>query len=147
MLDKGHGRIEKRTIETTTALTDYLAMEWPGCQQVFQLTRERKIGSEIETEVVYGMTSLPRDRCSAKRLNEIIRDHWGIENGLHGVRDGTLREDASRIRKGSAPQVMAIFRNIAIHVFKAARWENVAAAAFHFICNPSEALEWVSTPI
>ena len=49
---------------------------------------------------------------------ELTRGHWGIENGLHGVRDGTLREDASRIRKGSATQVMAILRNIVIFVFK-----------------------------
>jgi hypothetical protein len=45
-----------------------------------------------------------------------VRDHWGIENGCHYRRDVTLGEDASRIRKGSAPQVMAALRNTILHL-------------------------------
>lgn len=78
----------------------------------------RKTGEKVETEVISGITSLPRERAGAKALLGLIRDHWGIENGLHGVRDGTLREDASRIRRGAAPEVMAALRNIIVFVFK-----------------------------
>ena len=77
-------------------------------RQVFRLTRERKTGEKVETEVVHGIASLPRERAGARELLQLTRGHWGIENGLHGVRDGTLREDPSRIRRGSATQVMAI---------------------------------------
>ncbi len=31
-----------------------------------------------------------------------IRRHWGIENRLHYTRDGTMAEDASRVRKNPA---------------------------------------------
>ena len=34
-LDKGHGRIERRTLKATTALNDYL--DWPGVGQVGQV--------------------------------------------------------------------------------------------------------------
>ena len=95
-------------------MAESLGADWPGCAQVFRLTRERKTGEKVETEVVHGIASLPRERAGARELLELTRGHWGIENGLHGVRDGTLREDASRIRRGSATQVMAIVRNIVI---------------------------------
>ena len=146
-MDKGHGRIEKRTLEVTTWLTEYLAPDWPGCQQVFRLERERRFKGKVEVEVIFGITSLPRERAGARELLSLTRGHWGIENGLHGVRDGTLGEDASRVRKGSGPEVMAALRNIVIFVFK--RWghKSAAEATRHFVCNPQESLEVLSRPI
>jgi len=47
-------------------------------------------------EVVFGITSLSRERAGAAKVLDAVRAHWGIENGLHGRRDGTLKEDASR---------------------------------------------------
>jgi predicted transposase YbfD/YdcC len=44
------------------------------------------------------------------------RGHWAIENGLHRVRDVTSTKDASQVRSGTAPQVMACVRNLAIGV-------------------------------
>jgi hypothetical protein len=44
----------------------------------------------------------------------LSRGHWGIENRLHLVRDATCREDACRTRSGTAPQVLAAFRNTAL---------------------------------
>ena len=37
-LDKGHGRVERRTLKATTALNDYL--DWPGVAQVGQVESE-----------------------------------------------------------------------------------------------------------
>jgi predicted transposase YbfD/YdcC len=113
---------------------------------VIRLTRVRKTGEKVETEVVLGITSVPRERAGAKELLGLIRGHWGIENGLHGVRDGTLREDASRIRKGAGPEVMATLRNIVVFLFK--RWghANAAAATRHYVCHPEKSLKVLSTP-
>lgn len=97
--------------------------------------------------MINGIASLPRERAGAKELLVVTRGHWGIENGLHGVRDGTLREDASRIRKGSAAQVMAILRNIAIFLFDRKGYRNAAAATRHYVCQPHETLEIVSSPL
>jgi predicted transposase YbfD/YdcC len=145
-VDKGHGRIEKRSLEVTSSLAEYLGSDWPGCTQVFRLTRMRKTGEKVETEVVLGITSLPRERAGAKALLGLTRNHWGIENGLHGVRDGTLREDASRIRKGSATEVMAALRNIIVFLFKRLGHNNAAAATRHYVCHPEKSLEVLSTP-
>jgi hypothetical protein len=105
------------------------------------------MNGKVEVDVEFGIISMPRERASAAFVLGVRRGHWGIENGLHGVRDGTLREDASRIRKGSAPQAMAILRNIAIFVFKRLGHRSAAAATRHYVCNPEEALKVVSTPI
>lgn len=99
---------------------------------MFRLTRVRKLGAEVETEVVLGITSLSRERAGAKELLGLIRNHWSIENGLHGLRDGTLREDASRIRKGAATETMAILRNILVFLFKRLGHGNAAAATRHY---------------
>jgi hypothetical protein len=59
-------------------------------------------------EEVYGITSLPRERADARTQLGGNSDYWDIENGLHGVRDGTLGEDASRIRTGTATMAVLI---------------------------------------
>jgi predicted transposase YbfD/YdcC len=98
---------------------------------VYRLSRERRIGEDVEIEVVLGITSLARQRAGAGALLDLTRGHWGIENGLHGVRDGALREDASRIRKGSAAQVMAVVRNIVVFLFDRLGHKSAAAATRH----------------
>jgi predicted transposase YbfD/YdcC len=106
----------------------------------------RKTGEEVATEVVLGITSLPREQAGAKTLLGLVRNHWGIENGLHGVRAGTLREDASRIRKGAAAEVMATLRNIVVFLFKRSGHNNAAAATRHYVCHPEKSLKVLSTP-
>ena len=113
-MDKGHGRIERRSIRLTTLLTK--TQQWKGLKQGFELTRERTEKGKTTVEVVYGMTSLSRERADAQRLLGLTRGHWGIENGSHYRRDVTLAEDRSRVRKGSAPQILAGIRNSIIHL-------------------------------
>jgi hypothetical protein len=113
-VDKGHGRFEIRTLRLTSTLTKH--QDWAGLAQGFELTRERREGGKTTVEVVYGITSLHKEEADARRLLGLTRGHWGIENGSHHRRDVTMGEDASRIRKDSAPEVMAALRNAVIHV-------------------------------
>lgn len=113
-IDKGHGRVEKRTLRRTTIRTK--TQQWTGLKQGFELTRERTEKGKKTVEVEYGITSLSTERADAKTLLDLTRTHWEIENGLHYRRDVTLGEDASRIRKGNAPQIMAALRNTILHL-------------------------------
>ena len=130
----------------TSALAEYLQSDWVGCAQVFRLTRERKIGEKVETQIIHGITSLDSKRVSPKGLLGHTRAHWGIENGLHGVRDGTLREDSSRIRKGAAAEVMATLRNIVIFLFHRLGHKSAASATRHYVCHPRESLNILFAP-
>jgi predicted transposase YbfD/YdcC len=141
-LDKGHGRIERRVIETSTWLNDYL--DWPGVKQVFHLRRERKINGQVTVEEAYGITSLPPDKVSAKRLLELIRNHWGIENKLFAVRDVTMGEDACRVRKGNAPQNLAIIRNTALALLPKSKKQSRASRLRSLCFDPMRALKLVA---
>jgi hypothetical protein len=113
---------------------------WPGLAQGFELRRERTIKGNTTVEVVYGITSLRPEEASAARLLELVRDHWQIENRLHYVRDVTLREDACRVRKGTAPQVLAALRNAVVHLLAGVAAPSRAAAIRRFNAHPDEAL-------
>ena len=97
-------------------------------------------------EVVHGITSLSPERADAKRLLGLNRGHWGIENRLHYVRDVTMGEDAGRIRKGAAPQVMAALRNGVIHVLSGVVAPSIAAAMRTMGNCLSKALEVLGLP-
>jgi predicted transposase YbfD/YdcC len=113
-LEKGHGRVEKRTWETTPILT--AGQKWTGLEQGLRVTRERTVRGVRSVEVVYGIASLSMAQANAATRLAILRNHGQIENGLHYVRDVTPGEDACRVRSGTAPQVLAALRNTVIHL-------------------------------
>ena len=86
-------------MRTTSILT--LGQKWAGLAQGLEITRERTVKGVTTVEVEYAMTSLKPEEADAKRLSGLVREHSGIENRLHYVRDVTLGEDACRVRKGS----------------------------------------------
>jgi len=143
-VDKGHGRLEERTLRTTSILT--LGQKWPSLAQGFELTHKRTIKGQTTVEVVYGITSLGAERADARRLLGLTRLHWGIENKLHYVRDVTFGEDGCRVRKGGAPQVLAAVRNAVIHLLAAVEADSRAAAVRHFNNCPGEALALLDLP-
>jgi predicted transposase YbfD/YdcC len=123
-LDKGHGRRECRTLKTTTALNDYL--NWPGVAQVGQIESVVEQDGTVSKETRYFITSAPRKLAHAVQLLLWARGHWSIENRSHYVRDVTFGEDASRIRKGSGPEVMAAVRNATIGFLRSIGATNIA---------------------
>ena len=108
--------------------------------------RERTEKGKTTVEVAYGITSLPPERADAARLLAVVRDHWRIENCLHYVRDVTLGEDACRVRKGSAPQVLAALRNAVVHLLAGVEAESRAAAIERLAVRPNEALALLERP-
>jgi len=143
--EAGHGRVEVRTITTSTWVNEYLA-DWPGVAQVFRVERERTVKGVTTTEVAYGITSLTRGRATAAVLLGYTRAHGGIENGLHHTRDETFREDRCRVRRGHAPRVLASLRNVAIHLLRGTDHPSVAAGTRVMAARPDLALTMLNTP-
>ena len=131
-------------MRTTSILT--LRQKWPGLAQGLEITRERTVNGATTVEVEYAMTSLKPEEADAQRLSELVRDHWAIENQLHYVRDVTLGEDACRVRRGSAPQVLAALRNAVIHLLSGLRAASHAAAIRRLNAQPNEALALLNLP-
>ena len=135
--DKGHGRLERRTLRTTQILTK--VQDWKGLKQGFELTRERTIKGVKTVETVCGITDLPPDKANAAKLLDLTREHWAIENSLHYVRDVSLHEDACRVRKGNAPQVLAALRNTIIHLHAGSAAKSIPEAIELLQLQPAKA--------
>jgi predicted transposase YbfD/YdcC len=122
----GHGRTEPRSIKVVT-VEPHLA--FPHAAQAIAITRKTRPhrGGRWKTVNVYAITSLTAHQARPDELATWIRQHWQIE-ALHYIRDVTYREDASHVRTGSGPAVMAALRNLAISILKLCGWTNIAQA-------------------
>jgi predicted transposase YbfD/YdcC len=111
--------------------------------QVLQVTRRTRnlqaSTRRFKTVTIYAVTSLPFEQASPARLADLIRGHWAIE-ALHHVGDVTFAEDASQVRTGSGPHVMATLRNLLIGVLCRAGPVHVAAALRRHARDPRRPL-------
>lgn len=141
--DKGHGRIERRVIQTSTALSKYLT--FPYAAQVFRIHRTTMDldGQNRRDDVAYGITSLSPDQADPERLLKLARGHWHIENSLYWVRDVTFDEDRSQVRTGSGPRVLATLRNLAISIFRLSGADNIARALRYCSRDPLRPLRLI----
>jgi predicted transposase YbfD/YdcC len=139
--NKGHGRLEVREIWTSTQMNAWFEKDWAGIAQVFMIRRTVKEKGEERVEIVYGMTSVPRKKADAKRILELNRKHWFIENRLHYRRDVTLGEDASQVRSHGAPEVLAALNGGLLALLDFQGVKNVAKQMRHFCAQPREALQ------
>ncbi|MFJ8545944.1 ISAs1 family transposase [Streptomyces sp. NPDC093586] len=123
---RGRGRLEVRHLKTAA----FRHLDYPGARQALRVMRRRRdlTSGGTTIEWLYFVTSLPPGAASGARVADWIRGHWKIENQLHHVRDTTFAEDASTIRTGSLPHMMATLRNLAISVYRQDSHTNIAAA-------------------
>ena len=94
--------------------------------------------------------SLELQACRAptrhQHVSKIRRAHWGIETGLHGRRDVTFKEDATRMTEGDTGKVMASINNLVIALSRQAKFQNTAQARRWFAAHISEAFSLLTTP-
>jgi predicted transposase YbfD/YdcC len=136
--DRGHGRIEVRTLKAVSVHR----FGFPHAAQILQVTHETRAlhaPRRFKTVTVYAVTSLTHFQAGPARLADLLRGHWAIE-ALHHIRDVTYAEDASQVRSGNSPHVMASFRNLVIGVLSRAGPVNLAAALRHHARDPRRPL-------
>ncbi len=131
--DTGHGRIDMRTCEVITgpAVFEHIRHNnnWVSLHTLVKVTTERTIRETKKRSDGAAVTPHASHEsryyiCSdeeptAKRLQQAVREHWGVENNLHWTIDMAFREDESRIRTGHAPSNMAVLRHIALNLIRA----------------------------
>lgn len=126
-INKGHGRIEKRTVSISHVLNDIPA--FPGLQTLIRVESERQVHRatiiEVSTETRYYVASWID---TAQAFADRIRGYWGVENKVHSVRDVTQGEDASRIRTPPLIQIWALARNFALNLYRDNSFQNMAQA-------------------
>jgi predicted transposase YbfD/YdcC len=126
-INKGHGRLEKRTVSISHDLRGI--PDFPGLHTLIQVQSERQVHRatliEVSHETRYDIASF---KDTAEGFAERIRGYWGVENKVHYVRDVTQGEDASRIRTSPLIQIWAIARNFALNLYRDNGFENMAQA-------------------
>ncbi len=115
-VDAGHGRIETRTASVSTDIgwlqEDH---QWPGLKAVGKVVRIRETPAKTTTETAYYLLST---ELTPERLNEVVREHWGVENRLHWRLDVVMNEDQDRTRLGHGPENLAILRHMALNAMQ-----------------------------
>ena len=141
--NRGHGRREQRRLECSTALNQYL--DWPGLGQVLrrQCVRVNRQTGEVQRQTRYAVTSLKPEHAGAADLEALWRGHWTIENRVHRVRDVTMGEDASQLRQGHAPQVLAAVRNALLNLWRTQGRQNIADALREHAASVPRALQLI----
>jgi predicted transposase YbfD/YdcC len=111
-VDRGHGRVTTRTIQTLPAPAD---LPFPHLDRAWLIERyvTDPAGRPISAVAALGITNLGADRADPADIARFVRDHWGIE-ALHWLRDTVYQEDLSRARTRSGPRAMAGLRNLAV---------------------------------
>lgn len=131
-VDKGHGRVEVRTLLSRADIAPTLP--WPHAAQALRRTchrRDLKTG-KVSVETTYGVTSLTAAEATPQQVEHLWRAHWTIENRSHYVRDVTLAEDKGQVHVGHAPEVLASLRNALLALLRAEGWSSIAAALRYY---------------
>jgi predicted transposase YbfD/YdcC len=123
-VDDDRGRLELRTIQVLPASAE---LNFPHVAQVFLIERTVTAGGKITYQAMLYVTSLTAEQADPADLLAYVRQHWRIEV-LHWIRDVTFREDASRVRAGNTPRVMATLRNVVVSLLRIHDTVNIAAA-------------------
>ena len=93
-------------------------------------------------ETTYGVTSLTAQKACLAQVLQIVRGHWGIEDGLHYRRDDTLYEDRCRL-KGQGAYAMAVINNLVLGLPLRRGVVNVPDARWYYAANLHEAVALV----
>lgn len=123
-VDKGHGRIEARTV-TVAREVGWLTgdrrfpgeLRLPDVAAIIKVQSRTELKDRCRFDTRYYIASAP---LAAARAAEAVRGHWRIENALHWVLDVVFKDDQRRLRKGHGAKNMAVVRHFAVNLVRAA---------------------------
>jgi Transposase DDE domain len=75
----------------------------------------RETPDKTTTEIAYYLLSAA---LSPERFNEVVRQHWGVENRLHWRLDVVMNEDQDRTRFRNGPHNLAVLRHMALNAIQ-----------------------------
>lgn len=125
-------------------------LKFPGVQQaaVLRKTDCNKGINTVETWCL--LTSAGNEKLPPKAFLKTIQTHWQIENGLHHVKDRTMKEDEHVTHSPAQETALAIFRNVAVSVLNLLtppkrRKESRPVEMLRYAAKPSRLLKQLQT--
>lgn len=144
--ERGHGRVNR----WSTWITEATGIDFPHARTIGCVRRDtfNLAGERTSKEFAWIISGNPEGQgriATAGHLNKFVREHWGIENKSHYVRDVTFHEDANQVYTGSGPQAMATLRNIATGLIRLDDTSAIKRTTERIARNPLRALAIVAT--
>lgn len=101
-------------------ITSAEGIDFPHASQAGFIRREifEISGTRVSKEEALMLTSRNPEKMAAADLNRHTRNHWGIENKNHYIRDTAYREDHCQAWAGEGPRTLASLRNLAIGLIR-----------------------------
>jgi predicted transposase YbfD/YdcC len=140
---KTRNRIESRKVEIFVSPTLTDVQKWDLVEVVVKVERYRQFfdtksktwkNSDETSFYISTIVLIAQEFCHA------IRNHWGIENRNHHVRDVTMGEDRSRIRTN--PHIFAKLRSFALNILRKNNVDNVSLELFENCMNLDNVLNY-----
>lgn len=113
--EKSRGRLETRTVTTTTNVIDTGYLNWPGAKQIIRFERRTTIKGKVRSTTTYAITSLTRAKADAAYLLAHLRGRWRIESRFY-ILDAQLGEDLCRARTGCTAHGLSAIRHFAVNL-------------------------------
>jgi len=107
--------------------------DWSNLKRIVQVHKRVEKQKSITTNQRFYISDLTND--NARYYYKGIRQHWGIENRLHWVKDVVHKEDKNRIRIKNGPINMSIFSAIAINIHRKNGNDSITEGQIKFCCN------------
>jgi predicted transposase YbfD/YdcC len=122
-------------------------VNFPHIAQVACICREIRgiAGEKLAKDVAVLVTSRNSEKMGAADLNKHTREHWGIENKKHYIRDTVYREDGNQSWKGGGPQALASLRNFSTSLFAMKDVKNIKEATEIVHMDRHLALHYMTT--
>jgi predicted transposase YbfD/YdcC len=114
--ETAHGRIERRRASVLPVSAMARTFDFPDLAAVGRIESQRTVDARTSTAVRYILLSRS---IGPRKLIEVVRAHWAIENELHWPLDVVFDEDDARSRKNHAPENLAVLRRIALNLLRA----------------------------
>jgi len=112
--DAAHDRQERRRASVIARPAN--APNFPALSAIGRIEAERHANGKVAKTVHYVALSKP---LSPRRMLDVTRRHWSVENHLHWRLDVVFNEDDARTRKNYGPQNLAVLRRIALDILRA----------------------------
>jgi len=127
---KGREEIRKTTIYV--APPSQINKDWVGMKRFIKIINSGKRNGKAYEQDHYYISSKNSD--SASYFGKGIREHWGIENKLHWVKDVVLNEDKSRIKNGNLVSNLSLIKSAVINLYRLNGMNSITKATQRY-CN------------
>lgn len=138
---KVYDNVDEILKENWTNLNRFIAIE----KSVTQHSRpNRKTQKQLITtqSISYRISDV---KLSAEVFAKGIREHWGIENRIHWVKDVNFKEDNNSIKKDNGAVNMSIFSTISLNYLRQNIDDSIKNAQILFCQNVKELFKTIRT--